>query len=302
MKTVTFIAALMLFCMSCTSNKPLSDSEKQQITGEVKQLAEKIITAAEKADFDAVLSLGYDAPDNLIVTPDGKTITFKEWTGIVKNMFSSIQSQKINTIGENYMVLDRSTVWYTNVSSTKVNFKDGSVVMQSPWNMYLLARKIGNEWKLAAITEYGHEEIVQAATAKKELDQLELSKQLIARWRCEYADTIIMCDQQPFGKAQAASLRSSLNGKPFSETRQLWYYDKLHDRLNYISAIRDGGGDVLSLKFNTPTTYTIIPYANISNPAYAPYHIEGEFAADSLVEKLIINNETVIKYTSKKMK
>lgn len=303
MKTRIAASVLMIFCLACTNNKPLSDPERQQITGEVKELTTQIISLAEKADFDSIMMLSYDAPDNLIVTPDGKTVTFKEWAEILRNIFGSIESQKINTIAENYMVLDRTTVWYTNVSRTQVNFKDSSILRQDPWSMFILAKKIDNAWKLAAILEYGHEEIAKPAPLPKDLDQIELSKQMLGVWRAEYEDTVLTIDHQPFGKAQIASLKTTVKGKPYGEGRQLCCFDRKNNRLTIVTTGKSGMGGVASLKFNTPTTYTRIPYNNISNPAYAPFRIEGEFTdPNTYVEKIVINNETVKTYISKRIK
>ncbi|MGE5420736.1 MAG: hypothetical protein ACM3UT_11155 [Chloroflexota bacterium] len=302
-KIFLFISVVMLFCLACNNNKPLTDSDKQQITGEVKKVVAQILTAAEKADLDSVFTIFYDSPDNVILTPEGKAVSFKDWSASMKQFFSTIQSQKINTIAENYMIVDKTTVWYSNVSKSQVNFKDSSIVMQDPWSMYVLFKRIDNEWRGVAITEFGHEEITKPAPLPKDMDQLVLAQQMLGKWRCEFGDTVVTYDQQPFGKAQLVSVRTTVKGKTLSEQKQLWSLDRAHNSMNFQIADKSGMGMVATLKFNTPKTYTTIPIGNISNPAYAPFRMEGEFTdPDTYVEKLVIRNEAVRTYITKRVK
>lgn len=303
MKSKMIIALMMLFCISCTNNnKPISDAERQQITNDVKAVSDQIFKAAGEANSDALTKLYYDVPGSSILMPDGKKMTGAEFNDMVKDVFSTIDSQKITTIAEDFNIISRNIVWYTNISKTLINLKDSSIIEQNPWSSYFLFKKIDNQWRWVAGTESGHTRIVRPASLPKDLDQVGLSKQWLGKWRRDNGDTVTISDRQAFGNTMITLTNTTVKGKPYVEVKQLWGFDRVHNRLTYLNAFPKGSG-LGSLKFTSPTTFTIIPYDYIAEPQYAPFRIEGEFTdPETLVQKQIFNNETTRTYTSKRIK
>ena len=74
-----------------------------------------------------------------------------------------------------------------------MNFKDGHSILQNPWIVQLLFKKIDNKWKVISVTESGVERIVKASDTPKELNQVELMKKLIGTWKNEIGkDTTVI--------------------------------------------------------------------------------------------------------------
>ncbi len=214
MKTQLFLLLLLVVCFSCgTNNKPLSDSQKEKVISEVKPVVKEFLRGAQEANMDLIAGSTYDSPDYTYIY-GGKVYSFKEVTEGFKPVFATLSNQKATIASEKYAVLDKSTVLYTLVARWEMNFKDGHSVIQEPWVNQSLFRKIDGKWKAVSTMESGFERVDKVSKEPKELNQVELSKQLLGTWKCEYNDTTFIYDQKPYGKmGQDVTFKMTAKGK-----------------------------------------------------------------------------------------
>ena len=86
-----------------------------------------------------------------------------------------------------------------------MNFKDGHSILQDPWIVQLLFKKIDNKWKVISAAESGTEQSVKNSETSKELNQVELMKQFLGNWKCEIAkDTTDYTDSKSYGTGMYA--------------------------------------------------------------------------------------------------
>ena len=138
MKTRLIFLVLLIVCISCgTSNKPVSDAQKEKIKGEVKEVVNTIIKGAEEVNFDMVIGTFLDSPDFVFLF-NGNPYSYQQFAELGKSVFSTLINQKATILDEKYMVLDNSHVLYTANSKWVMNFKDGHAILDDPWAMQYL--------------------------------------------------------------------------------------------------------------------------------------------------------------------
>jgi len=230
MRTKLILLIFLIGCLSCgTSNKPVSDAQKEKIIGEVKDLVNTFIKNGENANADN-LELWYDSPDFVYIN-NGKTYNFKEFIDFSKTIFGTIINQKCTIVDEKYAVLDNSTVLYTTNCKWVANFKDGYSILKDPWAILLIIKKVDNKWKATYFTESGVKQNIKNAETSKELNQVELMKQWIGTWKWEVAkDTINYREYKPFGAGLECKYKYVTKGKIIREGRELLGYDKKVDK------------------------------------------------------------------------
>ena len=299
MKTRLIIPVMLIVCFSCgTNNKPLSDAQKEQMIGEVKEVVKSIIAGAEEANIDMILGILHDSPD-FVALFNGSSLTFPQFEELGKSVFSTLENQKGTIVNEKYVVLDNSTVLFTANSRWIMNYKDGRSVLQDPWAMQYVFKKIDNNWKIISFNESGSEQSVKNEETSNKLNQAELMKKFIGTWKSEAAkDTTIFQYLKPYGTGIEGEYKVISNGKAFNEGKQLWSYDSQTDKILLSVKYKEGSLRFYAYYFTSDTKFIIIPYSTISNPDSAPWRYEGEFKSpDIVMETYIVNNnpqETVI--------
>jgi hypothetical protein len=299
MRTRIIFLLLLIVCFSCgTNNKPVSDALKEKIKGEVKEVVNTIIKGAEEANFDLAMTPWLDSPDFVYIN-NGKAFTYKEVIDGYKSVFNTLQNQKGTIVDEKYVVLDNSTVLYTTNSKWLMNFKDGSSVLQAPWIVQFTFKKIDNKWRVVSGVESGVEKIVKASETPKELNQVELLKQLIGSWKCDYAkDTSYNVQYKLFGSGIEGTIKIVTKGKTVQEGKVLVGYDKKSDKLIEIDLLE--GSDIMlyGIWFTSKTTCTEIPWEDISNPENTPVTWKYELKTpDLFVWNYVENNKTTKTYS-----
>jgi hypothetical protein len=303
MKTQPVLLLLLVVCFSCTTNnKPLSDSQKEKVISEVKPVVGVIMKAAQEANMDSIVASSYDSPDFTYIN-GGKVYSIKELEEF-KPVFATISNQKATVISEKYTVLDKSTVIYTQTASWEMNFKDGHSVIQEPWVMQYLFRKIDGKWKAVSTVESGYERVAKVSKEPRELNQAELVNQFQGNWKCEYSDTTVVINQKPFGKmGQEALFKVSAKGKPIAEGKQLVAYDNKLDRISIISVTKDADMWAGSLKFSSKNKYSFVFGGDTYHPESAIFKGEGEFISpDKFVEKFMKGDKVLQTYTYTRIK
>jgi hypothetical protein len=177
MKTRLIFLVLLIVCFSCgTNNKPVSDAQKEKIKGDVKEVVNTIFKGAEEANFEMATE-----PD-FVYTYNGNSYGYKEFVDAMKPMFGSFLNQKCTIVGEKFAILDNSTVSYTANTKWLVNYKDGHSILQDPWVMQIIFKKIDSKWKVINCVESGVEKSVPSESSKG-LNQVELMKQCVGSWK-----------------------------------------------------------------------------------------------------------------------
>jgi hypothetical protein len=295
MKTRLIFLVMLIVCISCgTNNKPVSDAQKEKIMGEVKEVVGIIIKGGEEANFDILSVLFYNSPD-FVALFNGNPFTYQQFTDMGKSLFSTLLNQEGTILDEKYMVLDNSTVLFTANSKWLMNFKDGHAVLEDPWAMQYVFKKIDNAWKIISFNESGVEKIVKASDTPKELNQVELMKQNIGTWKCEIAkDTIVTWVSESYGTGLAGNIKYVTKGVTFKEGKGLYGYDKNIDKFIVAGLTKGEDMGIYALWFITNTKYELVPYSDLANPANSSFKLEGEFKTPNLiVETTIMNNKPI---------
>lgn len=144
---------IFVFCLSCTNvNKPLTDSDKEKIVGEVKGLVSAVIQVCDNPDPDKLKSMFLDSPDFVSLVGG----VYAEYDQSIKNMYSylgNVKGQKTTISSEKYIVLDASTVLYTANSRCETTLKNDSTIVIDPLGIQFLLKKADNQWKVLSWTE-----------------------------------------------------------------------------------------------------------------------------------------------------
>jgi hypothetical protein len=276
------------------NNKPLSDAQKEKITGEVKEVVNTFNKACEEANADMLLSIFLDSPD-FVAQFNGLTFNYKECTDGIRSGFTTITDQKGTILDEKYAVLDNSTVLYSQKSKWLTNLKDGSSVLGDPWAVQLIFKKTGDGWKVLSSSESGSQKIIKASDIPKELNQVELHKQFIGYWKAEMGkDTITFWDVKSYGTGIEGYFKVVTKGKIFMDGKQLWGYDKKLDKYVMSEMVKGMDNALYSSWFISKDKCVMLSYNDISNPDNASMKYEVEFKSpDILVQTTIVNNKTV---------
>ena len=146
MKTRLIVLILLIANFSCTTtNKPVSDAEKDKIKGEIKEVVNSYIKGCEEANFDLVREQLIDSPDFVYII-NGNTFNYKDAVEISEPAFAALQNLKFTIVDEKYAILDNSTVLYTLNCTNAVNFKDGRSELYDPCVLLLVFEKIDSKW------------------------------------------------------------------------------------------------------------------------------------------------------------
>ena len=304
MKTKLIFLVMLIACISCgTNNKPVSDVQKEKIQGEVKEVVNTFIKGCEENSFDMAIEPFLDSPDFVDLT-NGRTFSYKELLATKPN-FNSLLNQKCTIVDEKYTFLDKSTVLYTANSKWLLNYKDGHSSISDPEAFILMFKKIDKRWRVIYFVDSFVEKIVKYKEPSKELNQVELMKQMIGSWQGDIGkDTTFFAECKSYGTTGLEwSYKNVTKGKIVMEGKQFWGYDRKVEKLIFSSM--DKGGDIgmYASWFLSKNKYLYLPYSDISNPEAASFKIEGEIKSpDIVVETTVVNNKPVITYTYTRVK
>lgn len=271
----------------------MSDAQKEKIKGEIQGLVNTFNKGCEEANPEMLIPLYNNAPD-FIYVGNGKILNYQELIDTTKQLFSLLLNQKGTIESENYIALDNTTVLFTQNSKWTVNFKDGHSVLQDPWIMQLLFKKVNNEWKVVSSVESGFEKSIPNEGLKG-LNQVELHKQFVGNWKTEAGkDTSVFWDVKSYGTGIDGYFKIVTKGKIVMEGKQLWGYDKNLDKYTMSEMIKGMDNALYSSWFTSKDKCAMIFYSDILNPDNASIKYEVEFKSpDILVQTTIKNNKPV---------
>ena len=293
MKKRFIFLVLLIVCFSCeSSNKPLSDAQKEKIKGEVKEVVNDFIKGCEETNADMVMESFLDSPDFIDIT-NGMTFSYKEMMDMKPN-FNAILNQKCTLINEKFAFPDKSIVLYTAETKWSTNYKDGHSSITDPQVFLITFKKIDNKWRVIYLVDSYVEKNVPSESSKG-LNQVELMKQCVGSWKCEIAkDTTAFWDAKSYGTGLEDNYRLVTKGRIVLEGKGLYGLDKSIDKFIDAGLVKGKDMGIYAFGFKSNSEYESIPYSDISNPEMASWKIEGEFKSpDMIVETTIVNNKPI---------
>jgi hypothetical protein len=298
MKTSLIFLLTLIVCFSCgTNNKPVSETQKEKIRGEVKEVANTFIKGCEEANFEKASAIWLDSPDFVFVI-NGNTYTYAEVMGM-KSAFEALINQKCTIADEKYLVVDNSTVIYTANSKWEVNYKDGHSTIEDPEAIMILFRKTDNTWKAGYMVDSFVEKTVKYAEPSKEISQTELIKQFLGSWIINTGkDTAAIWVAKQYGTGMECYYNSFTKGKMLMEGKQLFGYEKKTDKFVAANMVKGMDAELFALWFVGKNKYVIVNYDEMSNPEQATMRVDGEFTSPTVyVETVVVNGKTTKTYT-----
>jgi hypothetical protein len=284
MKTRIVFLVLLIACISCgTNNKPVSDAQKEKIKGEVKEVADAMFKGCEEANVNMAVESFLDSPDFIYIY-NGLSFNYKEVVDVLNPLFGELINQEVTITDEKYVFLDKSTVIYTTNCKFLENYKDGHAIVSDPMVVQVTFKKINNKWKAINGVESSVRQNAKNSETSKELNQVELMKQMIGTWKGEFTnkDSVIIAEIKSFGNGGFEGNQKGLfKDKIWSEEKFVIGYDKKSDK--YIGAsIQKGNPDIylMVLWYTSENTYVRIPFEYISNPEQAPLKAIYEFKSN----------------------
>jgi hypothetical protein len=304
MKTRIIFLFLLIVCISCeTNNKPVSDAQKEKIKGEVKEVASTIFKGCEEANFDMAVESFLDSPD-FVYTYNGSSFGYKTFVDAIKPLFSTLMNQKVTIIDEKYTFLNKSTVIYTTNCKFLENYKDGHAILSDPMVVQMTFKEINNKWEVINGVESSVRQDAKNIETSKELNQVELFKQILGTWKAEIAkDTFYIAQYKWFATGMEGTIKIVTKGKTIMEGRAIIGYDKKSDKFIETDLIEGSDIMVYGIWFTSKNTCTEIPWKDISNPESTPVTWKYELKSpDLFIWNTIENSKTTLSYTFHRVK
>lgn len=133
--------------------------------------------------------------------------------------------------------------------------------------------------------------------AQSNLNQVELNKQFIGTWKCEYAkDTFLVIKNNPFGANGMVSVsRIFTKSETLDSIIQLYAYEKNYDRFIMSELVRSSSTlEICYMRFTTNTTGEII----VTNTDNAKFEWRFEFKSPDLIVQQALFDGKVVKEVS----
>lgn len=148
-----FIFILLITTFSCTtSDKVLTDAEKDEIKGEIKEVVNLYIKGCEESNLDMILEPFLNSPDFIYIF-NGYSFGWDVAVEASKPTIESIQNQEFTMVDEKYVFLDNSIVLYNLNCKATANYKDGHSELLDPCVLQFIFKKIDGKWKGISFVE-----------------------------------------------------------------------------------------------------------------------------------------------------
>ena len=137
---------------------------------------------------------------------------------------------------------------------------------------------------------------LQAQTTDNKLNQVDLMKKFVGRWKCELGkDTLLIGDNIAFGTGLICSTQITANGKILNSVKQLYGYDKKIDKFIVAELIESSPViEICTSWFTSQNRGELV----VTNPDNAPFRFRFEFKNADLIVQTAIQNDKVIKETT----
>jgi hypothetical protein len=134
---------------------------------------------------------------------------------------------------------------------------------------------------------------LQAQTTDNKLNQVDLMKKFVGRWKCELGkDTVLIGENIAFGTGLVCSTQIIANGKILNSVKQLYGYDKKIDKFIVAELIESSPViEICNSWFTSANAGELV----VTNPENAPFRFKFEFKNPDLIVQTAIQNDKVIK-------
>lgn len=134
---------------------------------------------------------------------------------------------------------------------------------------------------------------LQAQETPIKLDQVELLKQFIGSWTCDYeGGASLVIKNTPFGNGMISNSKVVNNEETIETIIQLYGYDKEKDIINVAELIKSTSDlEIINLKFISETSGEMI----VTNTENAKYKWRFEFKTPDLILQQAILDDEVVK-------
>jgi hypothetical protein len=155
MKANGFVAALLLFCVGCTSqpSDQLTQQQKDQIKHEVKAVCDTVWAKMERLDVKGCMQYFWDSPEFVAFFPDGSRMDFQAFKKMNLDFPDSASAVKLAPVREDLFVLAKDVVVYAWHGKSELHFKSGAKMMFDPDAETFVFKKIAGEWKIVYVQE-----------------------------------------------------------------------------------------------------------------------------------------------------
>jgi len=150
-----------------------------------------------------------------------------------------------------------------------------------------------NKFILITILILSSLNIINAQIMPTKLNQVELMKQFIGTWKCDFGDnTIFISENTQFGNGMVSNSEIITNGKTLDTIKQLFGYDNIADKF-IIAELKKSSPfvEICNAWFTTENTGEIV----ITNPENSQLKFKFEFKTHDTIVQTAIQNDKVIK-------
>ena len=150
-----------------------------------------------------------------------------------------------------------------------------------------------NKFTLITILILNSLNIINAQIMPTKLNQVELMKQFIGTWKCDFGDnTIFISENTQFGNGMVSNSEIVTNGKTLDTIKQLFGYDNIADKFIIAELKKSSPNiEICSAWFITENTGEIV----ITNPANSQLKFQFEFKTHDMIVQTAFQNDKVIK-------
>jgi hypothetical protein len=143
-----------LFFVSCQNeSSELTPQEKEIAKKEISDIGKGVLQSIERLDIESALKPYLNAPDFLMINPDGSFADYNGFKRTGTETFKQLTSMKQTTIKEEFRFLTKTQVLYTWFGKNEIELKTGEKIKNESYIGSMLFSKINNEWKIV----YAHE-------------------------------------------------------------------------------------------------------------------------------------------------
>lgn len=134
--------------------------------------------------------------------------------------------------------------------------------------------------------------VLRSQTMDKKLDQVELMKQFIGTWKCDFdEETVFICNNKPFGNGLVCASQIVKNGDILDSITQLFGYDNKADKF-IIAELKESSSviEICSAWFSSKNKGEIV----VTNPENAPFKFIFEFRTPDMIVQNAIQDGKVV--------
>jgi ketosteroid isomerase-like protein len=141
----------------------MTTTEADNIVKDIKSLFYKMTEYCERAQLDSYLGYFHNSPTFLHFSSDGKMRNHEEFKKVCAEYYDALKEQKIMTIREEVIAIDRDLVILAWTGNITAQFKNGDTMKMNNYSITNLFKKIDDQWKII----HSHESALPPELGKK---------------------------------------------------------------------------------------------------------------------------------------